>query len=303
MIKKILLILGSLVGIGILALGGYGYYLYDSAKDTVNEMHEPIESSRQTPPPKVDGNKDELEPISILLMGVDERKNDQGRSDTMVIMTLNPQDNSMYMFSIPRDTRTEIVGRGTIEKINHAYAYGGTQMTIDTVENFLDIPINYYFKVNMESFKDIVNTMGGVSVNNSFGFSAGRYSFSEGNIHLNGDEALAYARMRKKDPRGDLGRNDRQRQIITAVINEGAQVSTITKFDDILNVLGKNIKTNMTFDEMKEVQKNYKDVRHNIETFEVKGHGQTIDKLWYYIVSDEERNQITNKLKSHLELS
>ncbi|MFP3489657.1 LCP family protein, partial [Staphylococcus sp. SIMBA_130] len=90
--------------------------------------------------------------ISILLMGVDERENDQGRSDTMIMITVNPNDNSMMMFNIPRDTRTEIIGRGTVEKMNHAYAYGGVEMAMDTVENFLDVPIDYYFKVNMEAF-------------------------------------------------------------------------------------------------------------------------------------------------------
>jgi LCP family protein required for cell wall assembly len=304
MLKKILLILSSLIGIGILALGGYAYYLYDTAKDAANEMHEPIDSNRKdVTQPKIIGNKNELEPISILLMGVDERKDDKGRSDTMVVMTLNPKEESMNMFNIPRDTRTEIVGKGTTEKINHAYAHGGTKMAVETVENFLDIPINYYIKVNMESFTDIVNAVGGVEVNNNLAFSTGRYSFTKGPIHLDGKEALVFARMRKQDSRGDLGRNERQRQVIKSVINKGAQISSITKFDDILNILGENVKTNMTFNEMKEIQKNYKNVRHNMQTFEVKGYGQRIDKLWYYIVSDEERNEITEKLRSHMELS
>src|SRR5690606_29205840 len=109
-------------------------------------------------------------------------------------------DKSMKMVSIPRDTRTEIIGKGFQDKINHAYAFGGPEMAIDTVENFLDIPIDYFVQVNMESFKDIVDAVGGVTVNNSFSFNAGGYTFNEGQISLNGAEALAYSRMRYEDP-------------------------------------------------------------------------------------------------------
>ena len=82
-------------------------------------------------------------------------------------MTLNPKTKSMYMFSIPRDSRTEIVGHGTVDKINHAYAFGGVKMSIQSVENFLNgVPVDYYVEVNMESYKQLVDAIGGVTVNN-----------------------------------------------------------------------------------------------------------------------------------------
>ncbi len=122
--KKFLIVLGVIAGVVLLAGGGYAYYLYDSVKNTASDMHEPI--SRETSEKRTEKvNTEEKDPVSILLMGVDERKNDQGRSDTMIIITLNPHDDSMYMFNIPRDTRTEIIGHGTVEKMNHSYAYGG----------------------------------------------------------------------------------------------------------------------------------------------------------------------------------
>ncbi|WP_261130950.1 LCP family protein [Bacillus sp. Marseille-Q3570] len=303
MLKKFIWGFVIVLGIAVVGIGGYAYYLYDSVKDTANDIHEPIDPERDknVPKPKVD--KSEKEPISILLLGVDERKNDSGRSDTMVVITVNPHDDSMIMFNIPRDTRTEIIGKGFDDKINHAYAFGGTKMAVETVENFLDIPINYYIKVNMESFQDIVNAVDGVTVKNSFGFNAGGYEFPSGEIELdNGKEALAYVRMRKQDPKGDLGRNERQRQIIRGVIDKGARVSSITKFDDVLDVISSNVKTNMTFAEMKDIQENYKGARKNIETFEVKATEKYINNIFYFIVSDEERNQIRSKLKEHLEI-
>ncbi|MGE6203815.1 LytR family transcriptional regulator [Guptibacillus hwajinpoensis] len=300
--KKFLIIVGVILGVLVIAGGGYAYYLYDSVKDTASDMHEPI--SRETSTLRTEKvETKEKDPISILLMGVDERENDQGRSDTMIMITVNPNDNSMMMFNIPRDTRTEIIGRGTVEKMNHAYAYGGVEMAMDTVENFLDVPIDYYFKVNMEAFEDVVSALNGVTVNNPFAFDYGGYTFPKGEVSLNADEALAFSRMRYEDPKGDLGRNDRQREIIKAIIDKGANVGSINKIDDLLEAVGSNVKTNMTFKEMNDIFKNYKGARNNMETFEIDGTGEMIDGLWYYIVSDQEKQSITQKLKEHLEIS
>ncbi|MDQ0482426.1 LCP family glycopolymer transferase [Guptibacillus hwajinpoensis] len=300
--KKFFIVFGVIVGVLLLAGGGYAYYLYDSVKDTAGDMHEPI--NRETSEKRTEKlNMQEKDPVSILLMGVDERSNDQGRSDTMIMITLNPNENSMYMFNIPRDTRTEIIGRGTIEKMNHAYAYGGVEMTMDTVENFLDVPIDYYFKVNMEAFKDVVSALNGVTVDNPYAFDYEGYSFPAGEIDLDAQEALAFSRMRYEDPKGDMGRNDRQREIIKSIIDEGASVGSINKIGDLLQAVGSNVKTNMTFEEMNDIFQNYRDARKNMTTFEVQGRGEMIDNLWYYIVSDEEKQSITQKLKNHLEIS
>ncbi|MGM7703015.1 LCP family glycopolymer transferase [Pseudalkalibacillus sp. Hm43] len=304
MLKKFIWALVIVVGIAVIGVAGYAYYLYDSVKDTAENIHEPIDPEREkaVPKPKVN-DKEAPEPISILLMGVDERENDQGRSDTMIVMTVNPKEESMIMFNIPRDTRTEIIGMDFDDKINHAYAFGGTKMAVETVENFLDIPINYYVQVNMESFQDIVDAVGGVTVDNGLTFSYGGYSFPQGEIKLDsGKEALAYVRMRKQDPKGDLGRNERQRQVIKAVIDKGARASSITKFDDVLNVISENVKTNITFSEMKDIQSNYKEARKELETFEVEAQETYINEIFYYIVPEEERNKISDRLKEHLNI-
>ncbi|MEM5591342.1 LCP family protein [Niallia circulans] len=99
-------------------------------------------------------------------MGVDERKGDVGRSDTLIVMTLNPQKDKMQMVSIPRDTKTEIIGDGRVTKINAAYAYGGVKMAKDTVENFTGVKMDYYIQVNMEALSDLVDALGGITVQN-----------------------------------------------------------------------------------------------------------------------------------------
>jgi polyisoprenyl-teichoic acid--peptidoglycan teichoic acid transferase len=285
----------------LIAGGAYAYSVYHSLNKAIETIHEPIERVKS-------GKREEelklekKEPFSVLLLGVDERKNDSGRSDTMIVLTVNPNEPSIQMLSIPRDTRTLIVGKGFEDKINHAYAFGGVDMAIATVENFLDIPIDYYIQVNMEGFKDIVDAVDGVTVQNDFSFTYGEVHFPKGEITLNGEEALLYSRMRKQDPRGDFGRQDRQQKIIQGVIKKGASISSLWNYGDIFNAISKNVKTNMSFEEMVQIQKNYREAGKHIERHQISGSGKTINSVWYLIVPDEERERIQTLLKDHLKL-
>lgn len=284
-----------------LAVGGYAFMVYKSLTEAVETMHQPISHKSDKRPQEI--TLTEKEPFSVLMLGVDERTGDKGRSDTMIVLTVNPNDKSIKMVSIPRDTRTEIIGKGFEDKINHAYAFGNEEMSMATVENFLDIPLDYYIKVNMESFKDIVDAVGGITVNSSLDFSQEGYHFTKGTNTLDGEAALAYVRMRKQDPNGDFGRQQRQRQIIEGVIKKGLSVNSLTKFDDVFEVLGKNVRTNLTFDEMKDIQKNYKEAAGTMQQMTIKGNGQTINKVWYLVVPDEEKTGVQEELKAHLELN
>jgi polyisoprenyl-teichoic acid--peptidoglycan teichoic acid transferase len=301
--RKWLKALGIVMILFILAGGAYAYSIYQSLNNAVETMHAPIDRDKSSKRTKEVEFSDQV-PFSVLLLGVDERKNDKGRSDSMIVLTVNPEVKSVKMISIPRDTLTEIVGHGTKDKINHAYAFGGVEMAMDTVEEMLDIPIDYYVQINMEGFSDIVNAVGGVTVNNDLSFNYQGYSFPEGELQLNGKEALAFSRMRYEDPRGDFGRQLRQREVIQAVIREGASVSSLWKFDDIFAALGSNVKTNLKFEEMVDIQKHYKAASNDIEQIQIKnGSGTKIDGIYYYVIPEEELNSIQSTLKEHLELS
>lgn len=288
----------GILGLIVIGVGIYLFSIYNSFTSTLDEIHEPID--RPISDMRVDEVKlNEKDPFSVLLLGVDEREGDRGRSDTMVVLTVNPEDKTTKMVSIPRDTYTEIVGRGTMDKINHAYAFGGIEMSMATVENLLDIPIDYVVQVNMEGFKDIVDAVDGVTVNSPMAFD----SYSAGEIHLNGDEALGYVRMRKEDPRGDFGRQDRQKQVIQGIMREGASVNSLVNYKDIFTALGNNVRTNMEFSEMMEVQKNYRDAVGQVDQIIVDdGYGETIDGIWYYMMDENELAEIKTTLKDHLNM-
>ncbi|WP_419954330.1 LytR family transcriptional regulator [Neobacillus niacini] len=294
-------IIGLLLFIMLIAGGLYGFTVYNSFNKAVATMHEPLED-QQSKEKQPEALK-KKEPFSVLMLGVDEREGDSGRSDTMIVLSVNPNNNSVKMLSIPRDTMTEIVGRGKEDKINHAYAFGGVPMAVDTVEHFLDIPIDYYVKINMEGFKDIVDTVGGIDVENDLAFNVEKIKFPVGQIHLNGEEALAFIRMRYDDPNGDFGRQERQRQVIQAVIKEGASISSLSKAPDLFQAIGSNVKTNLTFKEMVNIQKNYKGAGKNIEQLTIQSDGKLIDNIYYGIVTIAEQRRIQDELKSQLEMN
>jgi len=299
--RKWLKVTGIILLFMFIALGIYSYTVYKTFKNAVVTMHQPIEreisAKRETP--VVFEKKD---PFSVLMLGVDEREGDKGRSDTIIVLTVNPNNNSVKMLSIPRDTRTNIIGKGKEDKINHAFAFGGVPMAMDTVENFLDIPIDYYMQINMEGFKDIVDAVGGVEVQNNLDFTSNNFHFAKGEITLNGEEALSFSRMRYEDPRGDFGRQSRQRQIIQAVINKGVSLSSLTNFSDIFTAIGKNIKTNLTFEQIVNIQKNYREAGKNIQQMEINETGTMINKIYYGLVSSEEKQRIQTELKKQLDL-
>src|SRR5699024_572546 len=128
--------------------------------------------------------------------------------------------------------------------------------------------------------------------------------FSEGSIHLNGEDALSYVRMRKQDPRGDFGRQDRQKQVVQAVMKKGASVNSLLNYKDIFDSIGANVRTNLDFDDMVDIQKNYRNAVKDIQQLYFEhGEGQMINGVWYYIMNDEELGEISSQLQEHLELN
>ena len=249
---SIFLLLFTIVG----AIGAFfAWQVYNDLRSTTDDMYEPVEAqkqhtSRQERPLDVDKGED---PFSVLIMGVDTDGPDNmaGRSDTLMLLTINPNTEKTSIVSIPRDTYTEIVGRGTMDKINHAYAFGGTSMTVNSVQKLFDVPVDYYVSVNMEGMQQIVDAVGGIDVVPSLTFSQGEYSFVEGQTtHMDGPKALAYSRMRKNDPSGDYGRQHRQRQVIEATMQSVASLDSVMNYRSILGAMSTNMRTNMAFEDM-----------------------------------------------------
>lgn len=303
------------IALGVLAFclfaaGTYVFYMYQSVKTVAEQIYEArkplpsgtvsVSAEPKAKRAKIISNEERQEPFTVLVLGVDERQNDRGRSDVMIFLAVNPAKKSMLMFNIPRDTRTNIVGHGSVDKINHAYAFGGVDMSIRSVEEFLQIPVDHYIKVNMEGFSRIINSLGGVKVRNGLAFDYEGHHFPKGELHLSGEEALAYSRMRYEDPRGDLGRNERQRAILKELIDNALDISTVFKLQSILDEVGSSVKTDISFDEMKIFMSEYRTKIEGIEQEEIRGYGRKINGVWYYMVGEDEKEQIRNRLNAYM---
>ncbi|NEU61374.1 LCP family protein [Paenibacillus sp. ALJ109b] len=294
-----------IVSFFVVVVFGYAIYLYQSVKSTADQIYQPripvkpvsVTDSRGGLPVDINSK----EPFNALILGVDERPNDRGRSDTIIVLSVNPGKKQVLMFNIPRDTRTDIVGHNTVDKINHAYAFGGVDMSVSTVEQFLGVPIHYYMKVDMEGFAKIIDLVGGVDVNNPFAFDYEGQRYDQGNIHLDGVAALGFSRMRYDDPKGDLGRNDRQREVLKQMLKNTMQFSSVLHIQNMLDELGTHVRTDVTFDEMKELLLDYRNDLENVDTVEIKGKGEKINGIYYYIVDQQERDRIHGIIEEHLE--
>ncbi len=128
-----------------------------------------------------------MRPVNVLLIGVDERKNDPGRADAIMLLSFNPKTKKATSLSIPRDMQVTLAD-GAKTKINHTYAYGGVEETIETVEQTFDVKIPYYAKINMEGLIELVDAVGGVTVDNPSAFSWNdrrlQKDYAEGEIKL-----------------------------------------------------------------------------------------------------------------------
>ena len=281
--------------------------VYMDVRGTADDLYEGAQSNSQYAR-KVDiGKKDadnEYPPFSVLLLGVDTGdlgRIDQGRSDTMMVLTVNPKTKKTTITSLQRDTYIMI--NGNYDKLNAAYAYGGPSLAIETVENFLEIPIDYYLSVNMMGFQEIVGAIGGVDVQSDLTFTQQGYNFVKGqNYHLEGEQLLAYTRNRYEDPDGDYGRQNRQRQIILAAINKMKSVSSLANYQNILGSLDGNVQTNLKFDQMQQILLNYRAAATTLDEKALRGTGEMINGISYQIVSEEDRQAMSTMMKRELEL-
>ena len=244
------------------------------------------------------------EPMSVLLLGIDSGslgRTEVGRSDVMMVMTLNPNTNHITLTSIPRDTSVEIVGQGMMDKINHAYAFGGIEMSRATVEQFLDIPIDHYILVNMAGLSEIIEQVDGVEVIPPTTFSISGYNFIEGQaITLDGEMALAYVRERYTSG-GDYGRQERQRQLVTAVIHQISNSKNIFNLKNIFYSLNENIKTDFDLITLMGLYKEFNDSVDNVTTYQISGYPQMIDQIYYEIPDDDVLENVKSIIKNELD--
>lgn len=296
--KKIIAIIFGIILVLFLAVVGMGAKLYWDVSKSMDKTYETVERSK-----KSQVNLNNKEPFSVLLLGIDtgdDGRVEQGRSDTTIVATVNPRDKQTTLVSLARDTYVDIPGQGKQDKLNHAYAFGGASLAMDTVENYLNIPINHYVSINMAGLKELVNAVGGIEVNNNLTFSQDGYDFTIGKISLDGEQALSYSRMRYEDPNGDYGRQERQRKVIEGIVQKVLSLNSVSNYQEILTAVSDNMKTDLSFDDMKKIALDYRSAFGKVKQDQLQGTGFMQDGVSYQRVDEQELTRVQQELKNQL---
>lgn len=235
------------------------------------------------------------EPFTVLLLGQDNRPGeDAARADTIIVAKIDPDNGKVWMLSIPRDTRVKIPGYGT-EKINAATFHGGPALMVETVEDFLGVPINHYMDIDFDGFIQVVDSLGGVwidvdtKINDPKASSHGSYTASKidkGYQLLDGDHALTYVRSRDF-PDADFTRMRHQQTFFKALAEQAAKFDNVLKIPGMVKGVAQYMSTDMTMSQIVDVAMALRDMGgSNVQTATIMGEWKSP-----YVWPDEERKE------------
>lgn len=245
------LLIGIIVLVVVVAVAA-GVYAFTINRSFTHNVHHgggmppdsPTASSHQARPEKKSSGNDSLD---YVLMGSDSRNSSDmkhnARSDTLMVVHLDSDRHAAYVISFPRDMYVHIPGKGK-NKINAAYAFGGPQLAVQTVEGLTDVRMDHMLQVDFSGFVKLTESLGGVTVTNSHAFSAGGHHYPKGEITIAGKKALRFVRERHKLPNGDLDRSKNQRKVVQAILAKGLSKDTVqnpSKFTDFVSGIASQI--------------------------------------------------------------
>ena len=193
-------------------------------------------------------------PFSVYVTGIDVYGSLKtiSRSDVNLIVTVNPKTKQILMTSIPRDCEIELHSNGKLDKLTHTGNYG-TSETISTIEDFLDVQINYFARTNFSGMTNIVDALGGITVESDYKFKTlhGNYQIEKGINEMDGDKALCFVRERYSLPNGDFDRGRNQQKVLKAMLDKAMSPKIITNFNNILSAIEGSFETDMSSKEIK----------------------------------------------------
>ena len=249
------------------------------------------------------------ESFNVYISGIDTygSLSNVSRSDVNLVVSVNPTEGKVLITTIPRDSYVNIPNKG-MDKLTHAGLFG-VDSSIQTIENLLNINIDYYGKVNFTTLTELIDVLGGIDVENPRAFSANGYNFVEGTNHLNGDQALAFARDRYHQAEGDFDRGKNHTRIITAIINKMLKPEMLLNFGNISQVALRSVNTDMPYEKMIELVNKQIDSgkKWDIESQALAGSG-TMDlksalmpeaKLYMMVPSEESVKEVEGKIKEN----
>lgn len=294
------------IGIGLVAVAALflAGMAWRNLKITTTEMYAPVTTDATS---QLKARLAKRQPISLLLLGTDTGalgRSDRGRTDTVMVMTINPQQQRSVLVSLPRDMAVRAANQpdGSVTKLNAAYPQGGIKNTMGTVTDYYQVPLNGYVLVNMGGLERAIDQVGGVKVTAPQTFTYGGHHFVKGQSQtMNGATALAFSRMRYEDPQGDYGRQARQRLVVLALLKKSAAYRTVLN-RAFLHQVANETQTNLNLGEMRRLALNYRTATHHLQTTHAQGQGTMIEGQAMEQVSPAERQRVSNLLRKNLGL-
>ena len=251
----------------------------------------------------------ENDSFNVYISGIDTygSLSNVSRSDVNLVVSVNPTKGKVLITTIPRDSYVNIPNKG-MDKLTHAGLFG-VDSSIQTIESLLNINIDYYGKVNFTTLTELIDVLGGIDVENPRAFSAGGYNFVEGTNHLNGNQALVFARDRYHQAEGDFDRGKNHTRIITAIINKMLKPEMLLNFGNISQVALRSVNTDMPYEKMIELVNKQIDSgkKWDIKSQSLAGNG-TMDlksalmpeaQLYMMVPSEESVKVVEGKIKEN----
>lgn len=235
--RVLVMTLGGLLAVVLVIVGALGIYL-NSIRNSFDKNVHRLDGAITDTGPKAAGA-----PLNYLVMGHDalEFKGDNGRSDALMLVHVSGDRKAVYIISYPRDMWVPIPDHGTA-KINAAYSWGGMALTVRTMEQLNQVPIDHLVLTDFQGFQDITTALGGVTVDNPNPSHSDGFTFPAGQITIQGAQALAYVRERYDLPRGDFDRAQRQRTVVQAIMRKAMSAQVLTdpsKFTNFVSTFSK----------------------------------------------------------------
>ncbi|MFL1677552.1 LCP family protein [Paenibacillus dendritiformis] len=281
-----------------LAVFAFDMFLSDKVEKSLDRTYKPIYDTEDTV-----GIDDD--PFSLLLLGIDQRDKEVGRSDSILYTVVRPKDNRILLLSIPRDSYAEIVGKDKKDKIAHAYAFGGAKMSVESVEQLLRHPVNHYAAINFKGFRDVVDALGGVELPITEDIqNRSRYHdkfLIEANKPIyTGLEALNYVRYREDS---DMNRMERNRIFLQALMKRMVQLDKISHLPELLEIAGDNLDTDILPSDMIGLAKMMllKDSLPSFTSYSLDEEGKIMDDIWYGILDEEDLDYARNLIDNWLD--
>lgn len=296
--KKIVL---SLVAAVLFTVIGYATYFAYSIYHFTSAISASKGNSEEIKELQIPNTQENL---NILVVGVDNGQYDDGfhsgpgRTDAIMIVSINKEENKVSLLSVPRDTYLNIPGRG-MDKVNHAYAYGGINLSIKALSAFLQIPIHHYFIIDKQAFTNAIDAVGGVNINvteDVVYYIDGKTKVPKGLQKMDGKMAFDYVRTRE----GDIARIGRQQTFVKALAEQALTLSNILKIPEILNSTASDIQTDMTPKEIMEMAMGMRSMSEgNMHNETVPGHSDMLNGVSYWFPDVAGTKQIVQKVFAH----